>query len=116
MAEATTLETLAATTTISPDAATVVSRQQDLPDEGAKEKVDEVQNATRKEEEDLQAEPSQIREVIVDPPEVAISLPSFGSLPENTFGLLKTLVQKFLLGNLIVVGLQAIKVILKQIC
>ena len=72
MAEATTLETLAATTTISPDdATTVVSRQQDLPEE----KVDEVQNATRnEEEEDLQAEPSQIREVIVDPPEVAACL------------------------------------------
>ena len=70
VAEATTLETLAATTTISPDGATtVVSRQQDLPVE---EKVDEVQTATRnEEEEDLQAEPSQIREVIVDPPEVA---------------------------------------------
>ena len=69
VAEATTLETLAATTTISlDDATTVVSRQQDP----REEKVDEVQTATRnKEEEDLQAEPSQIREVIVDPPEVA---------------------------------------------
>ena len=70
-AEATTVETLAATTTISPDdaaAATVVNRQQDLASE---EKVDEVQNATRNE--DLQAEPSQIREVIVDPPQVAVS-------------------------------------------
>ena len=73
VAEATTLETLAATTTISPDdATTVVSRKQDLPDELLGEKVDEVQNTTRnEEEEDLQAEPSQIREVIVDPPEVA---------------------------------------------
>ena len=73
-AEATTVETLAATTTISPDddaAATVINREQDLASE---EKVDEVQNATRKEEEDLQAEPSQIREVIVDPPEVAACL------------------------------------------
>ena len=72
MAEATTLETLAATTTISPDGATtVVSRQQDP----REEKVDEVQTATRnEEEEDLQAEPSQIREVIVDPPEVAACL------------------------------------------
>ena len=78
VAEATTLKTLAATTTISPDAATVVSRQQDLPDELLGEKVDEVQTATRnEEEEDLQAEPSQIREVIVDPPEVAASLITF---------------------------------------
>ena len=75
MVEETTVETLSATTTNLPDTATVVSRQQDLlDDERTKEKVDEVQNATRREEEeDLQAEPSQIREVIVDPPEVASS-------------------------------------------
>ena len=87
VAEATTLETLAATTTISPDTTTVISRQQDLPEEPAEEKVDQVQNATRKEE-DLQAEPSQIREVIVDPPEVAsacIALLSLSALPESTF-------------------------------
>ena len=74
--EETTLESLAATTTILPDdaaAAVAVVSQQDLADEQqTEEKVDEVQTGkTRNEEEDLLAEPSQIREVIVDPPEVA---------------------------------------------
>ena len=74
--EETTLEALAATTTILPDdaaaAAVAVVSQKDLADEQQTEKVDEVQTAkTRNEEEDLLAEPSQIREVIVDPPEVA---------------------------------------------
>ena len=59
------------TTTILPDdpASTVVS-QPDLPDDAqTEEEVNEtVQNAKRNE--DLQAQPSQIREVIVEPPEV----------------------------------------------
>ena len=58
------------TTTILPDdpASTVVS-QPDLPDDAqTEEEVNEVQNSKRNE--DLQAQPSQIREVIVEPPEV----------------------------------------------
>ena len=84
--EETTLESLAPpTTTILPDddaAVAVVSQQQDLADEQqTEEKVDEVQTAkTRNEEEDLQAEPSQIREVIVDPPQVASCSAFFGVL------------------------------------
>ena len=70
MVEATTLPP--PTTTILPDdpvASTVVS-QPDLPDDAqTEEEVNEtVQNAKRNE--DLQAQPSQIREVIVEPPEV----------------------------------------------
>merc|ERR1719397_2448926 len=85
--EETTLESLATTTTILPDdaaAVAVVSQQQDLADEQqTEEKVDEVQTAkTRNEEEDLLAEPSQIREVIVDPPEIN-QIPTSSERPEK---------------------------------
>ena len=70
MVEATTLPP--PTTTILPDdpASTTVVSQPDLPDDAkTEEEVNEtVQNAKRNE--DLQAQPSQIREVIVEPPEV----------------------------------------------
>ena len=70
-------------TTILPDneAATIagavvdaVVNQGDLPDEQGGEEVDGAQNTTSDEDEDLQAEPSQIREVIVEAPEVKFSL------------------------------------------
>ena len=70
-------------TTILPDneAATIagavvdaVVSQGDLPDELGGEEVDGAQNTTSDEDEDLQAEPSQIREVIVEAPEVKFSL------------------------------------------
>ena len=66
-------------TTILPDneAATIagaVVSQGDLPEELGGEEVDGAQNTTRDKDEDLQAEPSQIREVIVEAPEVQFSL------------------------------------------
>ena len=70
-------------TTILPDneAATIagavvdaVVSQGDLPEELGREEVDGAQNTTSDEDEDLQAEPSQIREVIVEAPEVKFSL------------------------------------------
>ena len=70
-------------TTILPDneAATIagavvdaVVSQGDLPDELGGEEVDGAQNASDGDE-DLQAEPSQIREVIVEAPEVKFLLP-----------------------------------------
>ena len=70
-------------TTILPDneAATIagavvdaVVSQGDLPDEQGGEEVDGAQNTTSDGDEDLQAEPSQIREVIVEAPEVKFSL------------------------------------------
>ena len=70
-------------TTILPDneAATIagavvgaVVTQGDLPEELGREEVDGAQNTTSDEDEDLQAEPSQIREVIVEAPEVKFSL------------------------------------------
>ena len=47
-----------------------VVSQGDLLDELRGEEVDGAQNTTSDEDEDLQAEPSQIREVIVEAPEV----------------------------------------------
>ena len=70
-------------TTILPDneAATIAGAvvgavviQGDLPDELGGEEVDGAQNTTSDGDEDLQAEPSQIREVIVEAPEVKFSL------------------------------------------
>ena len=82
-------ETTLSATTILPDneaatiAGAVVSQgdlvgavvsQGDLPDEQGGEEVDGAQNTTSDGDEDLQAEPSQIREVIVEAPEVKFSL------------------------------------------
>ena len=73
-------ETTLSATTILPDneAATIAGAvvdalvsQGDLPEE---EEVDGAQNTTSDGDEDLQAEPSQIREVIVEAPEVKFSL------------------------------------------
>ena len=65
-------------TTILPDneAATIagaVVTQGDLPEELGREEVDGAQNTTSDKDEDLQAEPSHIREVIVEAPEVKFS-------------------------------------------
>ena len=51
-----------------------VVSQGDLPDELGGEEVDGAQNTTSDGDEDLQAQPSQIREVIVEAPEVQFSL------------------------------------------
>ena len=76
-------ETTLSATTILPDneAATIagavvgaVVSQGDLPDELGGEEVDGAQNTTSDGDEDLQAEPSQIREVIVEAPEVQFLL------------------------------------------
>ena len=72
-------ETKLSATTILPDkeaatgAGAVVS-QGDLPDELGGKEVDGAQNTTSDGDEDLQAQPSQIREVIVEAPEVKFSL------------------------------------------
>ena len=76
-------ETTLSATTILPDneAATIagavvgaVVSQGDLPEELGGEEVDGAQNTTSDGDEDLQAQPSQIREVIVEAPEVKFSL------------------------------------------
>ena len=79
-------DTTLSATTISPEneAATIagavvsqgvgaVASQGDLLDELGREEVDGAQNTTSDGDEDLQAEPSQIREVIVEAPEVKFS-------------------------------------------
>ena len=65
-------------TTILPDneaapIAGAVVTQGDLPEELGGEEVDSAQNTSSDGDEDLQAEPSQIREVIVEAPEVKFS-------------------------------------------
>ena len=59
-------------TVVSQGVGAVVS-QGDLLDELGREEVDGAQNTTSDGDEDLQAEPSQIREVIVEAPEVKFS-------------------------------------------